>query len=132
MLKGGCYCGSVRYEVSGIPFHPTVCHCVDCRRCTAAPLVAWFSVKRSEFRIVQGQPKHFASSKPVVRTFCPECGTPLTYQHDDFPDEIDISTCSLDTPDLVPPKDHTWTSQKLAWIDLSNALPHHQGNRPKT
>jgi hypothetical protein len=132
MLKGGCYCGSVRYEVSGTPFDATFCHCADCRRCAAAPFVAWFSVKRSEFRVVQGEPKHFASSEAVLRTFCPDCGTPLTYQHDGFPDEIDVSTCSLDMPDLVPPEDHTWTSQKLEWIDISNALPQYRDGRSNT
>jgi hypothetical protein len=129
MLTGGCFCGNVRYEVSGTPFHSTICHCVDCRRYAAAPFVAWFSVKRPELRIVHGQPKHFASSPHVVRTFCPTCGTPLTYQHDNFPDEVDISTCSLDSPDSVAPQDHTWASQKLAWVSILNTLPEHQRNR---
>jgi hypothetical protein len=125
MLTGGCFCGNVRYEVSGTPFHSTV----DCRRCAAAPFVAWFSVKRPELRIVHGQLKRFASSPHVVRTFCPDCGTPLTYQHDNFPDEIDISTCSLDSPDAVAPEDHTWASQKLAWVSILNTLPEHQRSR---
>jgi hypothetical protein len=132
MLEGGCFCGNIRYEVLGTPFHSTLCHCVDCRRYAAAPAIAWFSVKPSEFKIVRGEPKSFASSKAVVRTFCPDCGTPLTYRHRDFADEIDIQTCTLDTPDAVAPDDQTWTSEKLPWVDGTHRLPEHPGNRPKS
>ncbi|MBP0589915.1 GFA family protein [Paraburkholderia sp. LEh10] len=131
MLKGGCFCGKVRYEISGTPFDSTICHCTDCRRASASPFVAWFSVRQSGFRFVDGEPRSFASSKAVLRAFCPDCGTPLTYQHDDFPGEIDISTCSLDVPEQVPPEHHTWMSQKLPWIHVSDALPKHAGSYSK-
>ena len=29
MLKGGCFCGRIRYETAGTPFHETNCHCSD-------------------------------------------------------------------------------------------------------
>lgn len=35
MLKGGCFCGAVRYEAEGEPFHETNCHCSICRRTRA-------------------------------------------------------------------------------------------------
>ena len=131
MLIGGRFCGKVRYEVLGTPFDSTICHCVDCRRATATPFVAWFSVRQSEFRFVLGASRSFASSRAVLRTLCPDCGTHLTYQHADFPDEIDISTCSLDVPEQVPPEHHTWMSQKLSWIYVSGALPKHAGSYSK-
>jgi hypothetical protein len=128
MLKGGCFCGKVRYEIVGMPFYSTICHCVDCRRISGAPFVAWFSVRQSEFRFVLGEPAALASSKSVVRAFCADCGTHLTYQHKDFPGEIDISTCSLDAPEQVPPLHHTWTSQRVPWVRVSDALPKHAGS----
>lgn len=71
MLKGGCFCGKLRYEVSGTPFDSTICHCADCRRAIAAPFVAWFSIKSSEFRFVRGVPASLVSSESVLRDFCP-------------------------------------------------------------
>ena len=129
MLKGGCYCAQVRYEVQGLPFHSTLCHCADCRRIAAAPVVAWFSASIDGFRFVAGEPKRFASSEKVTRTFCPNCGTPLTYQHADLPDELDISTCSLDTPETVKPDDHTHTAGQLPWIHFSDGLKTYPGSR---
>jgi hypothetical protein len=122
MLQGGCFCGRIRYKVTSAPFHETNCHCSICRRTTGAPFVAWFSVRPSEFRWVSGAPSHFRSSSKASRSFCAHCGTQLTFQSDDYPDEIDVTTCSLDQPEAVPPRDHTYTGNKLPWIWLSDRL----------
>jgi hypothetical protein len=123
MLNGGCFCGHVRYEATGTPFDQTNCHCSICRRTTGAPFVAWFSVRRDEFRIVSGTPVRFRSSAHGMRTFCPRCGTQLTFESERYPDEIDVTTCSLDDPETVPPRDHTRTSSRLSWIRLADGLP---------
>jgi hypothetical protein len=129
MLQGGCYCGRIRYEVTGTPFNETNCHCSICRRTTGAPFVAWFSVRPSEFRLLSGDPTSFRSSRQAVRTFCPHCGTQLTFQSEDSPEDIDVTTCSLDDPDAVPAKDHTRTSSKLRWIELGDGLPVYRETR---
>ncbi len=125
MLTGGCFCGSVRYEAGGTPFHETSCHCSICRRTTGAPFVTWFSVPRTKFRLVGGEPARFRSSSKGERSFCARCGTQLTFEHEDFPGEIDVTTCSLDDPNAVPPKDHTWTGSRLDWIARADELPGH-------
>ncbi len=129
MLKGGCFCGAVRYDIAGAPFQETNCHCSICRRTTGAPFVAWFSVRGSEFLIVQGSPASFRSTEKATRDFCRDCGTQITFQHDDSPDEIDVATCSLDEPELVPPKDHTYVSSQLKWIKLADGLPEYRAAR---
>jgi hypothetical protein len=60
-----------------------------------------------------------------MRTFCPRCGTQLTFEHDDAANEIDVTTCSLDDPERLPPEDHTRTSSKLEWLKLAGGLPEH-------
>lgn len=130
MWKGGCFCGAVRYEATGKPFHETSCHCSICRRTTGAPFVAWFSVPRSGFRLVRGTPARFQSTAKGSRSFCPRCGTQLTFEHAELPDEIDLTTCSLDDPEALPPRDHTRTSSKLRWLRLADQLPAYQEARP--
>ena len=129
MLKGGCFCGAIRYETAGTPNHRTNCHCSICRRTTGAPFVAWFSVARSGFRLVQGARTRFRSTPKGMRGFCPQCGPQLTFEHDDDPDEIDITTCSLDDPERLPPDDHTRTSSKLKWVQLADGLPEYREAR---
>ena len=131
MLKGGCFCGGIRYEAGGMPFHKTNCHCSICRRTSAAPFVTWFSVPWAEFTFVEGAPARFRSTPKGLRSFCPRCGTPLTFEHDDFADEIDVTTCSLDDPEGLPPEDHTRTSSRLRWVKLADGLPEHREGRPE-
>jgi hypothetical protein len=129
LLTGGCLCGAVRYEAAGTPFHRTHCHCSVCRRSTGAPFVAWFSVPKAAWRIVQGAPLRFRSSPHATRSFCGQCGTQLTFEDDTAGEEIDITTCSLDDPERLPPEDHTHAGSKLSWIALADGLPVHRAGR---
>lgn len=129
MLGGGCFCGAIRYEAHGIPFHATLCHCSDCRRVAGAPTVAWFSVATQDFRIAKGEPRRFASSDRATRSFCGDCGTALTFQATASPEEIDITTCSLDHPERLPPLDSTHGGSRLPWV-ASDDLPAYSGSRP--
>jgi hypothetical protein len=122
MHSGGCFCGAVRYQVDGTPFHETLCHCSICRRTSGAPFVAWASFPRGGFRFTSGLPARFQSSQRGTRSFCANCGTPLAFEHRDFPAEVDITLCSLDEPESIPPKDHTYRGNKLSWIDRIDAL----------
>ena len=129
MRKGGCLCGDVRYEAGGEPFHLTSCHCTICRRASGAPSVAWFTVQRSHFRIVRGEPNRFRSSSSATRGFCGRCGSQLTFASDDAPDEIDVTICTLDEPQALPPQDHTFVRSKLSWVALADGLPQHARTR---
>lgn len=129
MLNGGCYCGAIRYRVAERISHPTNCHCEICRRTTGAPCVAWFSVPSADFALLAGTPTLFRSSSHATRSFCPTCGTQLTFVDDATPGETDITIGSLDDPDSVAPHDHTFTSGKLAWLKLADGLPAYRRSR---
>jgi hypothetical protein len=125
MLKGGCYCGAVRYEAAGTPFNESNCHCSICRRSAGAPFVAWFSVGRDGFRITRGSPVAFRSTPKAVRQFCGRCGTQLTFMSSATPAEVDINIVSLDDPNAISPKDHIHTSSRLSWVKLADSLPQY-------
>jgi hypothetical protein len=131
MLQGGCYCREIRYEVSGQPFNETNCHCTICRGTTGGTFVSWFSVPKSAFRWFSGEPTRFHSTPQGVRSFCPRCGTQLSFEHAAYPDELDITTSSLDDPDQVPPKDHTQTETRLRFVRLSDGLPEYPQARAR-
>ena len=122
-MEGGCFCGFVRYAAGGTPSDETNCHCSICRRTSGAPFVAWFTVRSADFRFSAGQPASLRSSEHGVRTFCPRCGTPLTFRSSHLPDAIDVTICSLDDPERLPPRDHTRASSRLSWVRLADRLP---------
>jgi hypothetical protein len=129
MLKGGCLCGAVRYEAGGIPFHSVICHCAMCRRSAGAPMMAWFSVARSDFRFTTDIPATYRSSSHATRRFCAHCGTQLTFESDEHPTEIDNTTASLDDPEQVAPADHVHDGRRLSWVRLGDDLPRHPDAR---
>jgi len=132
MFKGGCCCGDLRYEAEGEPVDLTNCHCTICRRASGAPFVAWFTVPRARLRFVRGTPRHFRSSSGATRGFCGRCGSQLTFASDAAPDEIDVTTCTLDDPEALPPQDHTFVRSRLSWVALADGLPQHARTRQQT
>ena len=121
--EGGCFCGAVRYRVEGRSTNSMVCHCQSCRRIAASPVVAWVTFEKGRFTILKGTPARFHSSQPVLRSFCPACGTPLTYEHQDQAATMDVSTCSLDQPGAFPPTHHSWLSHNIEWVRFGDGLP---------
>jgi hypothetical protein len=47
-----------------------------------------------------------------------------------LPAEIDVTTCSLDDPNVVPPLDNTWTSSRARWV-VRDGLPDFRENRAR-
>ena len=129
-IEGGCLCGQVRYRVSGAPTSSMICHCRSCRRAASAPAVPWVTFAKSGLTFTAGAPGYFASSAPVRRSFCPTCGAPLTYEHAKRPDEIDLTTASLDDPEAFPPTYHAWLEDDLAWVRFGDGLPAYPRWRP--
>jgi len=126
-VTGGCLCGAVRYRVSGAPVSSSICHCGTCRRASGAPSVAWFVVPRDRFELLSGELSTFPSSTPVIRQFCAVCGSQLIYRHDDNPDLVEITTATLDDPEVFPPTREIWLSHKLSW-EVTNPERRHESD----
>ena len=121
-LEGGCYCGLVRYQISGKPMGVVHCHCGMCRRSAGAPVVTWLLVKRDNFHWIRMQPVFFSSSSRAERSFCDRCGTSLTFQYKARRDAIDVTASSLDEPEQITPQSHVYTESQLDWMQMDDGL----------
>ena len=126
--EGGCLCGSVRYRVTGDTTARSLCHCRSCRLASGAPSVAWAVFRATDFAFVKGQPARFESSPGVVRTFCSQCGTPLTYQSESRPQAIDVTTVTLDDADSFAPTKEIWLAERLSWERANEAIQQYPGS----
>ena len=117
-ITGGCYCGAVRFKAASATFSQANCHCHNCRRAIGAQAVAWITVKRSDFAYEKGEPKRYRTETRAWRTFCGSCGSSLTYEGDDRPEEIDITTGTLDHPEQFAPIKDVFPEEKLSWVGL--------------
>ncbi|PYJ01589.1 MAG: GFA family protein [Verrucomicrobia bacterium] len=112
-LTGGCLCGQVCYEAAGWPYNVAHCHCEDCRRASGAAFVTWVSFKRAD----------------RIRSFCPDCGTALTFLASEEAEELDVTVASLDDSKALQPAAHIWVEDKLPWVKLADGLPTHPRSR---
>lgn len=75
-------------------------------------------MKLAEFVFEKGEPKRYQTDTSAYRTFCDSCGTSLTYENEERPDEIDITAGSLDDPENFPPTKDVFAEEKLSWVNL--------------
>ena len=129
MTTGRCLCGAIKYEYSGEPNLVVHCHCESCRRQTSSPVSTFVLVPKSALRFTRGQPKEFASSEGVWRSFCGECGSPIYYRTDRRPDVIDLYAGTLSDPSALIPQAHVHAAEQLPWFEVLDDLPRYPGSR---
>ena len=134
MLKGGCYCGAVKYEIHGKVLAFLNCHCPDCRKFTGSAFSPVVITEAAGFRIVSGEDHlvPFRSSPGKYRHFCKTCGNPLFSRADHRPGMVIVRAGSLDDDPGIKPQAHYWTDFKAPWYDICDSIPQHpQGLSPK-
>ena len=82
-------------------------------------------MSRDRFRYTSGAPKYYQSSPDVKRAFCGNCGSQLTYEPDQLPDEVHIYAASLDEPMDVDPSRHVFVEEQLPWFEVQDQLPRY-------
>ena len=132
VTKGHCLCGDVSFEFSGPTNWRAHCHCESCRRNCSAPFTTFFGVPRTAHRWTGRQPQVYCSSPGVERSFCPSCGTPMSYESTRDPDEIHLYAASLEHPESFAPQYHDHCAEQLPWIQLGDGLPRHARSSSET
>ena len=133
--SGHCLCGHVRFQFSGEQTWACYCHCHDCRRNCAAPVVAFIGTRLDQFQWQTGgvdghAPKFYASSPRVKRFFCDQCGTPMAFQAEHYEGEIHLYAPTLAAPDAFSPQFHVHHDSKLPWLALDDGLHCYAGSAP--
>lgn len=121
-LGGGCLCGHIRYELRTDARDGYFCHCRMCQLAFGSLFAPFLNVRKFELTWVTNLPTFFQSSRIARRSFCPRCGTPLTFSYLDS-DRIDISVGSIDEPGQVRPTLHTGVESRVAAWHRPDDLP---------
>ena len=128
-IKGRCMCGNIQFEYSGDVNWILNCHCESCRRATSSPMTTWISVPNENFTFTAGETANFSSSPGVTRQFCPNCGTPISFETEKMPGEIHLYAASLLDPNSVQPTCHVFEEEKLEWFEVHDQLPRYATTR---
>ena len=128
---GGCQCGAVRFRVEGKLGDASVCHCRMCQKASGNFYMPLVSVRGAHVTWTRGEPKRFQSSNAARRGFCADCGTPLTFEPDNYP--VEVSVAALDDPSGAPPTIQVNPNDKQPFFDALCSLPTRpDGAEPKS
>ncbi|MBB3934566.1 GFA family protein [Aureimonas phyllosphaerae] len=117
---GGCQCGAVRFRIHGKIGRASVCHCRMCQKAFGGLYAPLVNLGAAEIVWTKREPKRFRSSNQVSRGFCPECGTPLTYE---APDGVALAIGVFDDPSVLAPQIQFGIEGKLPYVDGIAHLP---------
>lgn len=84
--EGACFCGAVRFKVTGEPAAAGYCHCDSCRHWSAGPVNAFTLWPPDSLRIVQGEGHigSYSKTPKSIRKWCTTCGGHLFTEHPDW------------------------------------------------
>ena len=125
--KGRCLCGATTWQIEGAPNWQCYCHCDDCRRNCAAPVVAWLGVWSKHFRWTGAEPRAYESTPGTHRYFCATCGTPMAFVAKHYQGEMALYAGTLEEPARFAPTFHVNTESHLPWLALHDDLAKYKG-----
>lgn len=122
---GQCFCGAVKFVVSGPPINVRACHCRDCQRLTGSAFFVRALFLKEHIRIT-GDLTEIASSNDLTRKFCPRCGSQIFAERKSRPDAIAIALGSFDQLDGIFPTEHVWVSDRQEWLSIPTDVEQHR------
>ena len=125
-ISGGCLCGEVRYSANAEPMFSGVCHCRDCQKFTGSAFGALIVVPKDTVTVT-GSMKTFTapggSGKPVVRHFCPQCGSSIAEEVANAPGAMIFNIGTLDEPKSFMPAREIFLDDALPWLETKGEMP---------
>ena len=124
MIKGTCLCGTVAYELRGLPQAMYYCHCSMCRKATGSSFATNMLAKAADFVIVAGRSflKAYESSPNEYRHFCSQCGSPIYGEAAVRPGVVSIRCGTLDVDPGIRPSTHIYTASMAPWFAIADHL----------
>ncbi len=132
VLRGGCVCGGVRYEITDALGIAGYCHCTRCQRRTGTASSAQAMIAPGSLRIVSGDELigSFDPPEGFSKLYCTACGSALFVR----PPGGEIAGVRLGTFDGDPgvrPSYRQFTAYAPAWEPIpDDGLPRYPERRP--
>jgi len=125
--RGRCFCQAVSFEIT-LPVQWCVtCHCESCRRQCSAPMTAYLGMPEDKWKWTGQAAKVYHSSPGVERTFCGNCGTPLSFRSEKMSGLMFFYVAAMEDPERFEPDRHVAYEEKLSWLHIGDDLPKRNG-----
>ncbi|MGR3621587.1 GFA family protein [Pseudophaeobacter sp.] len=132
-MKGGCYCGALRYEITGRPVFKAQCHCRACQSFAGGAANVFMAVPAQGFAYDTGEPRSYrkpGEDTVATREFCSCCGTQVASRRDGL-DLVMVKVGTLDEPAAYKgPKAAIYVAEKQSFHFIPEDLPSFEGFPP--
>lgn len=133
-IEGGCLCGGIRYSSDAPAVMTAVCHCRHCQKQSGSAFSILVAVPKGTLRL-QGKPLAQyqdvgESGMPVLRKFCPDCGSPILSDVASSPQLDFIKAGTLDDVSWLKPQVHIWWEHAQPWVEVAEGVPKIPRNPP--
>ena len=123
VLRGGCWCGAVRYRVPDEFLYALNCHCSRCRAATGSAFKPLAGIERDKLEITEGADSLFVVGDEVLNdTRCASCGSFLFSVVRDGA-YVHVGLGSLIDAPSIRPTAHIFVGSKAPWFEISDDLP---------
>jgi hypothetical protein len=119
--QGRCFCGAVRFRVTGKPAAMGYCHCESCRNWSASPVNAFTLWKPDAVEIEAGADlvDTFHKTERSLRKWCSTCGGHLFTVHPGW-GVVDVYAASIPDHPFTPQLHVNYQETRLR---MSDGLP---------
>lgn len=125
-LVGGCACGAVRYQVTGVPMSVHACHCTDCQTLSGSAFGLSMVLNLSDIEVTQGEVEvndFTASKNRMHHHHCAKCGVAIWFSSPGYEGVIAIKPGTLDDTSGLRPIAHMWYRSAQPWLDVGDDVP---------
>ena len=120
MLRGGCLCGAVSFEIDPPPAHFVRCYRLRCRKATGSGCAWNLYVAPGQLRWLSGQERIVRFDLPDARSFatcfCQRCGSPLPHATRSGREMI-VPAGAIDSGLFAGPTLRSYWDSRADWID---------------
>ena len=131
MLSGGCFCGSVKYQVDGDLQTMYCCHCSRCRKMSGASFTTNAIVAFDDFSITDGQENlAIFQNGDHSRHHCSKCYGWLYVSSIAYAGIIFFPCGTLNQSPGKEIDYHVHVGSKASWTHINDDKPQFQGALP--
>jgi hypothetical protein len=123
--RGRCLCGRVLFATRGPSKWVAHCHCTRCQRAHGAAFVTWAGFRADAVDISDpgAHLRWHVAVEGGSRGFCGQCGSPMFFKSERWPDELHIARALFLDPIDLDPQAHVFHETHVAWVSLADDLP---------
>ena len=122
-IKGGCQCGSLRYELTAPPITIACCHCTNCQKISGSAFAINAMIAEDALVFTKGVPKKTEwtsdSGNHRYGLFCGDCGGRIAHGQTPPSGVFSLRVGTFDDASWVRPAGHIWLSSAQSWISVA-------------